>query len=57
MSNSDRDRIQIGRKLRITLKFIRSRGPASMTPPITWSEANHARRNWKIYRHPKAWSR
>jgi len=32
MPNSDRDRVQIGRKLRRSLEFIRNRGPASMTP-------------------------
>nr|XP_036678445.1 uncharacterized protein LOC118879656 [Drosophila suzukii] len=40
MPNSDRNRVQIGRKLRRSLEFIRNRGPAGMTPPVTRSQAN-----------------
>jgi len=40
MPKSDRDRVQIGRKLRRSLEFIRNRGPAGMTPPVTRSQAN-----------------
>jgi len=51
MPNSDRDRVQIGRKLRRSLEFIRNRVPASMTPKQI------KRGNWRTYPHPKARSR